>query len=60
MDHQYDIFEKLPEGFEWRLMVFGQDEAIGALKELAAKTRNECRLMHLPTRAVIAIMNGPN
>ena len=44
MDHQYDIFEKLPEGFEWRLMVFGHDEAIGALKELAAKTRNECRL----------------
>jgi hypothetical protein len=57
MDLQYDIFEKLPDGFEWRLMVFGHDEAISALEELAAKTRNECCLMHLPTKKVVATMN---
>ena len=41
----------------WRMTVIGHENAIQQLRELAATTYNEVRAVHLPTRAVVAVMN---
>jgi hypothetical protein len=59
VDHVYDIFEKYPDGsILWKASVAGRENAIGKLREFAVTTANECCLMHLPTKAVIASMNA--
>lgn len=59
MDRQYDLFEKLPDGsLDFRSTIAGLESAIAALKDLSAHTDNECALIHLPTRTVIAVMHG--
>ncbi len=58
MDRQYDLFEKFPDGsMIWKGTVAGHENAIRKLQELAGTTGNECCVMHLPTKAVIASMN---
>jgi hypothetical protein len=58
MDRQYDLFEVTPDGSPlWLEVVTGHENAIQRLKELAAKTTNEIRVIHLPTKAVIAAIN---
>jgi hypothetical protein len=58
MERQYDIFEILPDGSRvWRETIVGHENAIRKLKIIAAKTTNEVLVMHLPTNAVIAVMN---
>ena len=58
MDREYDIFEKLPDGnLMWRMVITGHNNAISALKRLAGGSQNEFQVMHLPTKAVIAVMN---
>jgi hypothetical protein len=58
MERDYDIFEVLPDGQPiWRAAVAGHENALRVLKELAVKTTNEVRMMHLPTKAVIAVLN---
>ena len=60
MDRSYDLFEVFPDGSAlWKGSVVGQENAIRKLKELAAGTANEMRLMHVPTKTVIAAMNTP-
>jgi hypothetical protein len=60
VDRDYDLFEIMPDGTPlWRQAVTGHDNAISALKELASKTKNEVRIMHLPTSSVIATVNVP-
>jgi len=60
MEREYDLFEKMPDGsLLWKTSVHGHENAIRALKELASKTRNEVRVMHLLTQALIATMNVP-
>jgi hypothetical protein len=60
VEREYDLFEKMPDGhLLWRSSVLGQENAIHALKELAAKTNNDVRVMHLQSQAVIATMNTP-
>jgi hypothetical protein len=59
MDRDYDLFEHFPDGtLLWRETVSGHEDAIRKLRELAAKTKNEVRVMHIPTNTIIAIMNG--
>ena len=59
MERNYDIFEVLPDSQPmWRAAVARHENALRALKELAVKTTNEVRVMHLPTKAVIAVMNA--
>ena len=59
MERQYDLFEHLSGGdVLWRMTVTGHENAIQQLKQLAATTSNEVRVVHLPTQAVIAVMNG--
>ena len=59
MERDYDIFEVLPDGQPiWRAAVAGHENALRVLKQLAAETTNEVRMMHLPTKALIAMMNA--
>ena len=58
MDREYDIFEKLPDGtLMWRIVIAGHENALSAMRKLAAGSANEFQVMHLPTKAVIAVMN---
>ena len=60
VDRQYDIFELLPDGsLVWREVIVGHEPAILRLKELGAKSSNEFRLMHIPSKALIAKVNAP-
>jgi hypothetical protein len=60
MERTYDIFENMPDGsLIWRGAVPGHEAAIHKLQELAAKSSNEFRLMHLATSTVIATVNTP-
>jgi hypothetical protein len=60
MERTYDIFEVMSDGsLIWRCAVTGHEKAIVRLKELAADTANEVRLLHVPTKALIAEMNVP-
>lgn len=57
MDREYDLFEVFPDGsLVWRDSVTGHEKAIRRLRELAAVTDNEFRVMHIPTNALIASM----
>ena len=58
MERECDLFEHFSNGdVLWRMTVIGHENAIQQLKELAATTPNEVRVVHLPTQAVIAEMN---
>jgi hypothetical protein len=58
MERQCDIFEVLSTGNPiWRCAVSGHLPAIEKLRELSVTTKNELQLMHIPTTAVIAIVN---
>ena len=60
MDREYDLFEIFPDGSAlWRVTISGHEKAIARLREYAAQTTNEVRLMHLPTQTVIAALNTP-
>ena len=55
MDHQYDVFEVLPDGSPlWREAVIGQESAIVRMNELSEQTKNEVRVIDLRTKTVIA------
>ena len=58
MERQYDLFEHFSGGdVLWRMTVTGHENATQQLKQLAATTSNEVRVVHLPKQAVIAVMN---
>ena len=60
MERDYDIFEINPDGsLIWRAAVQGHEAAVNRLRELAAETKNEVRVMHVPTKSVIAVLNAP-
>jgi hypothetical protein len=58
MEREYDLFEQFPNGdVLWRMTVTGHENAIQQLRDLAATTYNEVRVVHLPTQSVIAVLN---
>lgn len=58
MNRDYDLFEILPDGSPiWKELVSGLAEAIRKLEELGKETKNEMRLMHVPTNTIIATVN---
>jgi hypothetical protein len=60
LNRDYDLFEILPDGAPiWKELVTGHDEALRKLRELAKRTTNEVRMMHVPTNTIIASMNAP-
>jgi hypothetical protein len=61
MNRVYDAFEVLPDGtLIWRATVEGHQRAIDELWKVAKSSENEFRLMHLPTKTVIATINNKN
>jgi hypothetical protein len=59
MNRVYDVFEVLPDGvMVWRATVTGHEDAIDRLQQVAEVSANEFRLMHLPTKTVIATINA--
>ncbi|MGA2098780.1 MAG: hypothetical protein ABSH39_21000 [Candidatus Acidiferrum sp.] len=59
MNREYDAFEVLPDGtLMWKASVKGHEDAIKKLKEIAKSNTNEFRLLHLPTKTVIATINA--
>lgn len=58
VERTYDIFEVFPDGeFAWRDFVEGLDATLARARELAARSTNEFRVMHLPTHSVVAVLN---
>lgn len=56
---EYDAFEVLPDGtLIWKATVVGHEDAIKKLQQLAKHNRNEFRLMHVPSKTVIATINA--
>jgi hypothetical protein len=57
MSRVYDAFEVLPGGtLIWKAVV-GHEDAVEKLKEVAKDSPNEFRLMHIPSKTVIAAIN---
>ena len=58
MNRVYDALEVLPDGtLIWKATVVGHDDAVKKLKEVAKDNRNEFRLMHIPSKTMIARIN---
>jgi hypothetical protein len=59
MSREYDAFEVLPDGtLVWRATVVGHEDAVKKLKEVAKDNPNEFRLIHVPTKTVLATINA--
>ncbi|HTU34825.1 MAG TPA: hypothetical protein VMF66_13575 [Candidatus Acidoferrum sp.] len=59
MGQTYDIFEVLPDGtLEWRECVEGHEAALSRTHELAARSTNEFRVVHLPTNSILIALNA--
>jgi hypothetical protein len=58
MNRVYDAFEVLPDGsLIWRATVEGHQDAIDKLWQISKGSENEFKLMHLPTKTVIATIH---
>jgi len=58
MEREYDIFEEFPDGeLMWHGHTVGLSGALRQIQELAGTTRNECFIVHLPTKEVVARVN---
>ena len=58
MEREYDLFEQFSDHEPmWRGHAVGLTSARQKLQELARTTRNECLIMHLPTKEVVARLN---
>ena len=59
MERTYDILEILSDGhLVWRGAVAGHEAALDRMRQLASKSSNEFRMMHLPSDSVAAILNA--
>lgn len=59
IERTYDIFELLTDSdLEWRDFAEGHDAALARARELAAGSKNEFRVMHLPTNTIVAVFNA--
>jgi hypothetical protein len=60
MERHYDILEIMPDGAPmWSAAVEAHENAIVKLQELAKKTENEMRVMHIASNSIVAAMNDP-
>jgi hypothetical protein len=60
MEHDYDLFEILPDGAPlWRQVVAGRENTVQKLSELSRRTPHEVRVMHVLTNTLMASMKGP-
>jgi hypothetical protein len=58
MNRVYDAFEVLPDGtLIWKATIEGREDAVKKLKQVAKDSPNEFRLMHIPSKTMIAAIN---
>ena len=58
MNREYDVFELLPDGAPvWRDHVHGLQNAHQRLAEISKTTKNECFVIHIPTKEIVARVN---
>lgn len=58
MEREYDLFEQFPDGEPmWRGHAVGLSSARQKLQELTRTTKNECFIVHLPTKEIVARLN---
>lgn len=58
MEKDYDVFERTQDGsLTWRGSVHGLENARRKLQQLARTTTNECSVIYMPTRHVVALAN---
>jgi hypothetical protein len=58
MATEYDIFERTPTGYlVWRDVVYGYENAVNRLCQLALKSDNEHFVFHLASKQVVARVN---
>ena len=58
MNREYDLFEKFPDGAPvWRQHVVGLLNAREMLKAIASTTLNECFVIQLPSKEIVARLN---
>jgi hypothetical protein len=57
MERTYDIFEVVDGTAVWRKAITGHQDALNFAAQLAAKTPNEIRVVHLTSNALIAHLN---
>jgi hypothetical protein len=58
MEREYDIFEEFPDGeLTWHGHTVGLSSARRQMQEVAGTTKNECFIVHLPTKEVVARVN---
>ena len=61
MEREYDLFEQFPNGEPiWRGHAVGLLSARQQLQALTRVTTNECFIVHLPTKEVVARLNVPS
>ena len=58
MDRDYDIFERIDGQLVWRAVISGHKLSIHKLTELSVTSQNEFVVLHMPTKAVIAVVNS--
>ena len=59
MNRVYDAFEVLPDGtLIWKATIKGREDAVKKLEQVAKGSPNEFRLMHIPSKTVIAAINS--
>ncbi|MGH9436372.1 MAG: hypothetical protein ACRD22_00405 [Terriglobia bacterium] len=58
MERDYDLFEQLADGTPmWRGHASGLHDARRQLREVSNTTQNECFVMYLPTKEIVARLN---
>jgi hypothetical protein len=58
VDRTYGIIEIVAgDSPTWLRAVSGHEAAVARLKDIAAKTKNEVRPIHVPSLSIIAVMN---
>jgi hypothetical protein len=58
MDHNYDIFEILPdESLRWKARVNGTQDVPAVLADIGKKTPNECFAINIITMEILACVN---
>ena len=58
MEKDYDLFERSKDhSLVWHGCVHGLENARRKLQQLAKTTTNECSVIHLPSRQVVALAN---
>jgi len=56
MKHQYDLFEKFPDGSSlWRACVIGLNATLSHMSDLAKRSQNQFYAMHIKSGKLVSL-----